>query len=122
MGFTYKKTLDGRKFLMERSDIVLARTRFLRKMHELKAEADPRQRVYLDETWVNQNHSKNYCWESNDGKGGLKVPTGKGRRLILCHAGSASGFIPECKWLFRSKGKDNNADYHNEMNGDSFRE
>ncbi|KAG8254929.1 hypothetical protein J6590_105129, partial [Homalodisca vitripennis] len=35
---------------------------------------------------------------------GLKVPLGKGRRLIICHVGSAKdGFLQECKWVFRSK-------------------
>ena len=30
--------------------------------------------------------------------------------------------MPECKLLFRSKGSSLNSDYHDEINGDSFRE
>ena len=36
---------------------------------------------------MNENHTKNYCWESNDGKGGLEVPTGKRKHLPV-------------KWMF----------------------
>jgi hypothetical protein len=32
--FKYKKCNDGRKFLMERNDIVACRVKFLRKMYE----------------------------------------------------------------------------------------
>jgi hypothetical protein len=40
----------------------------------------------------------------SDGSGGLKVPIGKGGRLIICHAGSAaSQFIPQNKLVFRLK-------------------
>lgn len=58
IGFKYRSSNDGRKFFMERGDIVSARSRFLRKMHNLRASGDQRPRVYLDETWVNQNHSR----------------------------------------------------------------
>lgn len=59
LGFRY------RKFLMERGDIVAARLKFLRKMNNLRISKDERPRIYLDETWVNQNHSKNYIWQDS---------------------------------------------------------
>lgn len=103
MGFRYRKCNDGRKLLMERSDIVAARDVFLRIMHDVRQEGKSTI-FYLDETFINQNHTRKACWVMNDGTGGLRVPVGKGARLILCHAGSAStGFIPQCKLLFRSK-------------------
>lgn len=54
----------------------------------------------------------------------MKVPVGKGSRLIVCHAGSATtGFIPHSKWVFRSRQKKTQyADYHSEMNAESFRD
>ncbi|KAG8226067.1 hypothetical protein J437_LFUL006374, partial [Ladona fulva] len=51
---------NGRKFLMERRDIFAARNIFLRKMHLLRTSGDERPIIYLDETWVNQNHSRAY--------------------------------------------------------------
>lgn len=119
LGFRYKNCNDGRKFLLERGDIVAARARFLRKMHALKQDPTPNDRIYLDETWVNQNHTKKFIWQHSDKSGGLKVPTGKGGRLIVCHAGGSKGFIRDCKWVFRSKKA--GTDYHSEMNSVSFK-
>ncbi|KAE9526271.1 hypothetical protein AGLY_013902 [Aphis glycines] len=47
--FSCKKCSDGRKFLMERNDIVALR--YTRSI------------VYLEETWVNQNHSRSIEWQ-----------------------------------------------------------
>lgn len=96
--FSYKKSNDGRKFLMERNDIVALRCKFLRTMCTLRKNNDPRPVVYLDETWVNQNHSRSHIWQNEENTEGFKVPTGKGGRLIVCHAGSKShGFIEGAK-------------------------
>lgn len=122
LGFRYRKCNDGRKFLMERGDIVAARLKFLRKMNNLRISKDERPRIYLDETWVNQNHSRNYIWQDSHGNGGLKVPVGKGSRLIVCHAGSEKiGFIQESKWIFRSGQKNQLSDYHSEINSHTFK-
>jgi hypothetical protein len=52
--------------------------------------------------------------------GTLKVPVGKGSRLIVCHVGSTlMGFVPETKWVFRSK---STKDYHEEMMADTFKD
>ena len=119
LGFSYKKTIDGRKFLMERNDIIASRMEFLRKMHNVRNESLSRPVIYLDETWVNANHSPKYIWQSSTNQGGLKVPLGKGSRLIICHAGSADqGFIPSAKLIFQSK---STADYHEEMNSEVFK-
>ena len=46
--------------------------------------------VYMDETWVNQNHCTEYMWPPNDGSDAPKIPSGKGKRLIVLHAGTRS--------------------------------
>lgn len=121
LGFNYRKTRDGRQFLLERNDIVAARIRFLRTMNGLRSSDDSRPVYYLDETWVNENHTRKYIWQDSNKSGGLKVPPGKGNRLIVCHVGSASqGFVKDCKWVFRSK--TTSTDYHDEMNSTSFKE
>ncbi|KAE9521967.1 hypothetical protein AGLY_017640 [Aphis glycines] len=51
---------------------------------------------------------------------GPKNPSGKGKRLIVVHIGSADGFVEGGLLCFESK--KNTADYHDEMNGDTFYE
>lgn len=61
--FKYKKCNDGRKFLIKRSDIIVAtRVKCLRKMSELLKNDDTRLIVYLDETWVNLNNTRGFIW------------------------------------------------------------
>ncbi|KAJ4429272.1 hypothetical protein ANN_26275 [Periplaneta americana] len=51
LGFHYRKTNDGRKYLMEQNDILAARLKFLRKMHMIRSSGDIRPTFYLDETY-----------------------------------------------------------------------
>ena len=46
--------------------------------------------MYMDETWVNQNHCTDYLWLPNDRSDAPKIPSGKGKRLIVLHAGTRS--------------------------------
>ena len=122
IGFRYKKTKGNREIMMEKSDIVAKRHRYLREIRELTASGRPI--VFLDETWVNANHTVLSRWY-DDVSGGRdsvpkEAPTGKGKRLIVLHAGYRGGFLPECACVFI--GKTNSADYHDEMNGTHFEE
>jgi len=36
----------------------------------------------LDEIWVNQNHTRFYVWQNNKETEELKIPTGKGGRIV----------------------------------------
>jgi hypothetical protein len=121
LGYKYKTNADGRKYLMERTDIVCARMSFLRKMKELRDSNDDRPRFYLDETWINQNHTRKRMWLGENDEGGFQNQRlGKGQRLIICHAGSAkTGFLKEAKMVFKAI-KSNDSDYHTEMNGDRY--
>ena len=48
------------------------------------------------------------------------IPVGRGQRLILLHAvDQKTGFLPDCKLLFKSVSTDGR-DYHTEMNGTVF--
>ncbi|KAL4107543.1 hypothetical protein QTP88_017874 [Uroleucon formosanum] len=120
--FSFKKCNDGRKFLMERNDIVALRCTFLRKMCTLREQNDTRPVNYLDETWINQNHSRTRIWQNAEQTEGLKVPTGKGGRLIICHAGSAKYvFISDSKLIFRANVSSFESDYHTSMNSEVFK-
>ena len=74
--------------------------------------------IYTDETWVNAHHTNDYIWVDKDGKGGWKVPSGKGSKLIVLHAGGVEGWVEGADLVFRSKR--NSTDYHDEMNSDHY--
>lgn len=111
---------DGRTILMERNDIVALRCKFLQEICTFCKVKDNRPIVYIDETWTNQNHSRSMIRQNECSTKGLKVPTGKGGRLIVCYAGCARYvFIQGSKQVFRSIiGK--TTDYHNQMNAEIF--
>jgi hypothetical protein len=91
---------------MERKEIVVTRMEFVRTVHNIRSSGDTRLIFFLYETSVNQNHSLKYIWQAANRSGGLKVPDGKGSRIIVCHAGSnKTGFVKDSKLVFRSKGK-----------------
>ena len=99
MGFKYKKR-TGRHCVHERADIVIKCRNFLRNIRKVREQGRPI--VYLDEMWVNQHHSCTRVREDTEvHKTMADPPSGKGRRLILLHAGSKDEFLPaECKLLF----------------------
>jgi len=106
---------------MERNDIVAMHVKFLKKMQDLRQNNDTRQVVYLDETWVNQNHSRGIILQNSENSEGLKVSTGKSSRIIICHAGSSAfGFVKGAKFIFRCK-SGVNIDYHTQMNSIIFK-
>ncbi|XP_046384822.1 uncharacterized protein LOC124155147 [Ischnura elegans] len=121
LGFRYVLGNDGRRILMERSDIRECRKKFLKIMHSHRVNSLYEQVVYLDETWVNQNYCQRHIWVNSQGEGGMRVPTGKGGRLIVTHAGSSEvGFIEGMGLVFRSGSRDPLSDYHKDMNADCF--
>ncbi|GAB6021802.1 hypothetical protein CHUAL_014138 [Chamberlinius hualienensis] len=112
--------------MIERSEIILWRRRYLRSIRtyrELGAKI-----YYFDEMWVNASYTLSKVSQDTTvkrAKGacvkglstGLKPPAGKDECLILVHAGSESGFVSGAALYFRSKKM---SDYHEEMNGPRF--
>ena len=77
--------------------------------------------MYMDETWVNQNHCTYYIWLLNDESDAPKIPSGKGKRLIVLHAVTRSeGLIDGCDIVFLAQSKV--GDYRQEMNSVVFLE
>ncbi len=118
MGYRYKKQ-DSRKFLIEKPEIVLLRHQYLRKIKKVRENKQSSKIIYLHETWINANHTVRKCWLDSNGRG-FKTPLGKGQRLIILHAGSEKGFIPEAKLSFVTKSTTD--DYHDQMNAKHFEE
>lgn len=119
IGFRYRKVQSGRHLLMEREDIVAARSKYLRIMEKNRKSSTPKKEIYIDETWVNQNESVSKCWTTGDGDVGPKLKSGRGERFIIVHAGGENGFVPGGLLLFRSK-NGNKGDYHDSMNSQCF--
>ncbi|XP_044764539.1 uncharacterized protein LOC123321101 [Coccinella septempunctata] len=125
MQFAFKKR--GRdSLLIDREEIIVWRRDYLRKIRKYREQG--RTIYYLDETWINAGHTKNTIWVDESIKScrqarreglstGLKNPSGKGRRLIICHIGGQNGFVENGLWFFESN---KSGDYHEEMNGESF--
>lgn len=55
--------------------------------------------------------------DGHDCPGTINFPTGKGGRIIVCHAGGANGWVPCKPLIFQSK---KTGDYHEEMNAAVF--
>lgn len=128
LGFEYTKR-NRNSALTERRDLVVWRQKFIIDIRRFRNEG--RTVYYLDETWVNAGDCCSKVWmdktitSHRDAflKGlstGPKNPTGKGKRLIVVHIGSAEGFVEGGLLCFESK--KNTADYHDEMNGETFYE
>ena len=57
-------------------------------------------------------------WIDSDGKGGWKVPSGKGQRLIVVHAGGVGKWVEGADLVLTSK--TNSTDYHDQMNSEHY--
>jgi transposase len=119
-GFTFRKYSGGRNIICEKPHLVAMRSKYLREVREIREECYDI--VYLDETWINAHHTNEKEWQAVDGSIKRFVPTGRGQRLIIAHAGSRhNGLLMNAELMFNSKSTDNR-DYHTEMNGNIFRE
>lgn len=115
LGFTWKKTKDNRRLLIEKSDIRALRLNYLDKIKYYRSQG--RQIVYLDETYIHAGHTSSKSWTDNTSKGLLSTIS-KGNRLVIVHAGGEMGFIPNCLLIFKSGTK--SGDYHDDMNSDNY--
>lgn len=128
LNFEYTKR-NRNSALTERGDLVVWRQKYIEDIRRYRSEG--RTIYFLDETWVNAGECSSRVWIDTSVKShrdaflkglstGPKNPSGKGKRLIVVHIGSADGFVERGLLCFESK--KNTADYHDEMNGDTFYE
>lgn len=93
MGLRYGR-LDGRAVVLERKDIREWRARVIYRLMENKASDNPKQVVYLDETWIDPHATYKYGITLKKPKNNkeaaefsLKTKMSRGKRLIICAAG-----------------------------------
>jgi transposase len=117
-GFTFGKGVRSQRF-KEKDHVVVARQRYLRrKIANRKGKSTIRPEVYLDESYVNKNHSNDFVWYYDDDGPWIQKPTGKGERLIIMNAITKGGWAPGAKVVFKSTRK--TGDYHGQMNQEMF--
>jgi transposase len=118
-GFTYG-TGKRRSALKERDYVILARRRYLRQKR-LNRKPDGtfiRPEVYLDETFINKNHSNQFTWYFDEDGPEVNKPSGKGERLIVVNAITLDGWVNNAKLVFEAKKK--TGDYHGQMDWGNF--
>lgn len=117
-GFTYGKGTRS-AHLKEKDYVVAARRRYLRaKLSNRKGAGAINSEVFLDESYVNKNHSNDFIWYSEEDGPWVQKPTGKGERMIILNAITEDGWVPNAKRTFKSTKK--TGDYHGQMNHELF--
>lgn len=116
-GFKHKK-LDSRMVIMESRRIVALRVDYLEKIKEYRQLN--RHIVYLDETWFDTHDVVQYGWVDSSHDCVLNTPCSRGKRVIILHAGSENGFVPNALLLSAKNISQSSADYHEDMTADLF--
>ena len=119
IGFTYGKN-KRRSTLKEQDYVISARRKYLREKISNRNDqgTSKRPEVYLDETYLNKNHSSGNTWFLNEDGPWVNKPSGKGPRLIIVHAITTKGWIDGAELVFQAK--KSTGDYHGQMNYDNF--
>ena len=119
LGFTYGIG-KRRTALKEQDYVVLARRRYLRKKIANRNDDGSLKRpeIYLDETYINKNHSNQFTWYLEEDGPWVNKPSGKGPRVIVVHAITAKGWVNNAQLVFDANRR--TGDYHGQMNWDNF--
>ena len=67
----------NKQYKYEQRNILEQKHTYLQMIHKLRN--DNKTIIYTNKTWVNTHHCKEHIWVDIDGKGGWKVPSGKGQ-------------------------------------------
>ncbi len=106
--------------LKEKDEIIALRQHYLRRIRANRDDKGSviRPEIYLDESYVNKNHSNDFTWYSGEDGPWVQKPTGKGERLIILNAISSKGWVSDAKLVFQANRK--TGDYHGQMNAALF--
>ncbi len=87
IGFVYGNG-KRRSALKEKDYVIAARRKYLRRKIANRNDDGTLKRpeVYLDETFINKNHSHDNTWYLSTDGPWINKPSGKGPRLIIVHA------------------------------------
>ena len=118
-GFTYGVG-KRRSALREKDYVILARRRYLRqkRLNRLSDGSLIRPEVYLDETFINKNHSNQFTWYFEEDGPDVNKPAGKDERVIVVNAITINGWVDGARLVFQAKRK--TGDYHGQMDYENF--
>jgi transposase len=120
-GFEFGKGTQSAQ-LKESERVVIKRRQYLRlkrSNRDDKGQID-RPEVYLDESYINKNHSNDNTWYFEEDGIIIGKPTGKGDHLIIVDAITKDGWVPNARLVFKASKK--TGDYHANMNWNNFSE
>jgi hypothetical protein len=117
IGFHYK-TIDRGQVIMESPRIKKWSYDYLVEIQKCREEN--KTIYFLDETWYDSHDVVKKGWVDGSKKCVLDVKPGKGKRIIILHAGSKFGWVPNGLLLLAKAIKDANLDYHEDMSGNLF--
>ncbi|CAK1591467.1 unnamed protein product, partial [Parnassius mnemosyne] len=115
LGFQWKNTQNERKVLIEQSNIRLQRIEYLHSITKYRSEGRPI--IYTDESYVDSSHSMSKAW-GDGSQMGVKKKISKGQKVVIVHAGSEVGFVPNALLMFKAGTK--TGDYHDNMNYENY--
>jgi len=117
-GFTFGKGTRS-QHLKEKDYVIVARRRYLREKRANRCgNTVIRPEVYLDESYVNKNHSNDFIWYLDEDGPWVHKPTVQFDRVIILNAITKDGWVKGAKLIFKSSQK--TGDYHGQMNHDLF--
>ena len=118
-GFEFGKGKRS-QHLKEKNEIIALRQKYLRRIRGNRDSngSSIRAEIFLDESYVNKNHSNDFIWYLGEDGSWVQKPTGKEERLIIINAVSSNGWVSGAKLVFQAKRK--TGDYHGQMNAELF--
>jgi transposase len=118
-GFTYGQG-RRRDSLKEQDRVIRARREYLRLRRSNRGPdgLPKRPEIYLDETYINKNHSARFTWYPEEDGPWVNKPSGVGPRMIIVHAISRDGWVQGGELVFQAKKR--TGDYHGQMNWNNF--
>ena len=118
-GFTFGAG-RRRNSLKEKDYVIHARRAYLREIRSDRAVDGSwvRPEVYLDETYINKNHSQRQTWYQEEDGPRVNKPSGVRPRLIIVNAITHVGWVEGAQLVFEAKKR--TGDYHGQMNWENF--
>ncbi|PSN38202.1 hypothetical protein C0J52_20747, partial [Blattella germanica] len=101
-------------YYLESARIVTWRYWYLNRLNELRTAGCPI--IFIDETWYDTHDVVRKGWGDGTCFCCLQAPSSRGKRIMILHAGSSDGWVPECLYLSSKSISDSMADSHDEMN------
>ena len=106
LGFQFKRKARE-SIIHERSDLIMWRERYLRRIKEIRENEPKSEIVYTNETWLNSGHKIKKEWVDLEALenpcrslleygtvGTTKCSTGKGKRLVIVDCITENGPVP----------------------------